>query len=75
MSLKFTDEYHLHHIIKCSIAVAVTLGHSLVVGVMMLAQEAVDGDIEVEWNLLDISDFSISCMLLTGQQCLLSEQQ
>ena len=75
MSLKLTGEGHLCHIMKCSVAIVVTLGHSLVVGVTMLAQEVVGGSVEVEQNLLDISDSSMSCMLLTSQQCLLSEQQ
>ena len=75
MSLEFMSENHLCHIMKHSIAVVVTLGHSLVVDVTMLVQEAVGGSIEVEQNLLDISNSSMSCILLTGQQCLLSEQQ
>ena len=67
------SEYHLCCITKCSVVVAVTLGCSLVVGVTMLAQKVVGGDVEVEWNLLDISNSPMSCMLLTGWQCLLSE--
>ena len=65
MSLKFTGEYHLYHIIKCSVAVVVTLSCSLVVGVMMLAQEMIGDGVEIEWNLFDISNSSISCILLT----------
>ena len=65
VSLKLMSEGHLCHIMKCSIAVVVALGCSLVVGAMMLAQEVVGGGIEGEWNLLDISDFFTSCMLLT----------
>ena len=60
---------------KHSVAVVVALGHSLVIDMTMLAQEAVDSDVEVEQNLLDISNSSISYILLTGQQCLLSKQQ
>ena len=66
MSLELTGEGSLHHIMKRSVVVVVALGHSLVVGVTMLAQEAVDSGIEVGWNLLDISNSSTSCMLLTG---------
>ena len=69
------SEDYLHCIMKCSVAVVVTLGCSLVVGVTMLAQKVVGGSIEVEQNLLDINDSLMSCMLLTGQQCLLSKQQ
>ena len=65
VSLKLTGEDHLHCITKCSIAVAVALGHGLVVGMMMLVQKAVGSSIEGEWNLLNINDFSTSCMLLT----------
>ena len=66
MSLKLTGEGPLCCIIKCSIAVVVTLNHSLVVGVMMLAQEAVGSSVEVEGNLLDIRDSPAFCMLLTS---------
>ena len=75
MSLELTGEGPLRHITKRSIAVAVALGCSLVVGVMMLAQEAVGGSVEVEGNLLDIRDSPAFCMLLTGQHGLLREQQ
>ena len=75
MSLKLTGEGSLCCIIKCSIAVVVALGHSLVVGVTVLAQEAVGGGIEVGQNLLDISNSPTSCMLLTGQQSLFNKQQ
>ena len=46
ISLKLTDEGHLGHILKHSIAVMVTLGCHLIVGVMMLMEEVVDGSIE-----------------------------
>ena len=74
MSLKLTGEDPLCHITKHSIAVVVTLGHSLVVGMTMLAQKAVGGGIEVEENLLDIRDSPAFCMLLTGQHGLLRKQ-
>ena len=75
MSLKLTGEGSLHHIMKHSVAVVVTLGHSLVVGVMMLVQEAVGSSVEVGRNLLDIRDSLAFCMLLTSQHGLLREQQ
>ena len=75
MSLKFTGENSLYYIIKCSVAVVVTLCCDLVVGVTVLAQKVVDGGVEVEWNLLDISNSPTSCMLLTRQQSLFNKQQ
>ena len=75
VSLKFTGEGSLHCIMKHSVTVMVTLGYSLVVGVTVLVQEVVDGGVEVGWNLLDISDFPTSCMLLIRQQSLFNEQQ
>ena len=74
MSLKLTDEGPLCHIMKCSIAVAVALGHSLIVNITVLVQEVVGSDIEVEQNLLNISNSSTSYMLLTRQQSLFNEQ-
>ena len=38
---------HLHHIMKCSITVAVTLACSLVVGVTILMKEVVGGGVKV----------------------------
>ena len=75
VSLKFTGEDHLHCITKYSVVIVVTLNHSLIVGVMMLVQKVVGGSIKVEQNLFNISDSSMSCMLLISQQCLLSEWQ
>ena len=68
-------ENSLCHIMKHSVVIAVTLGCGLVVGVMVLAQEVVGSGIEVEQNLLDISDSFMSCMLLTRQQSLFNKQQ
>ena len=65
MNLKFTDENHLYHIIKCSIVIVVPLVHHLIVGVIMLVKKVVDDGIEGEQNLLDISNSSTPCMLLT----------
>ena len=75
MGLKLMSKGPLHHITKCSIAVVVALGHSLVVGVMILAQEAVGSSVEVEGNIFDIRDSSTSCMLLIRQQSLFNKQQ
>ena len=67
------SEGHLHCITKCSVAIAVLLACHLIVGVTMLVKEAVGGGIEGEWNLFDISDSSMLCMLLTSQQCLFNK--
>ena len=74
VSLKLISKDHLHHIMKCSVVIVVTLGCSLVVGVMMLVQEVIGDDVEVEQNLFNISNSSMFCMLLISQQCLLSKQ-
>ena len=67
MSLKLVSESHLHCIMKCNIVVAVPLTCHLIIGMTVLMKELVDGDIENEWNLLDISDSPMSCMLLISQ--------
>ena len=46
MSLKLTDEGHLGHILKHSVAVAVTLKYCLIIDATVLMEEAVDGSIE-----------------------------
>ena len=73
MSLKLTGEDSLCCIMKCSVVGVVALGCSLVVGMIMLVQEVVDGGVEIEWNLFNINDFSTSCMLLTEQQNLFNK--
>ena len=67
VSLKLTDEGHLGHILKHSIAVAVTLRHHLIVGMTVLTEEVVGGSVENWQNLLDISNSPTSYMLLTSQ--------
>ena len=75
MNLKLTDEDSLHHIIKHSIEVMMTLNYSLIVGATVLAQKVIDSDIEVEQNFFDINNSPTSCMLLIRQQSLFNEQQ
>lgn len=75
MSLELANEGQLRRIAKRSVTIAVTLGCRLIVGATMLAEEAVGGGVEVGGNLLDISDFPTSCMLLTGRHGLLRERQ
>ena len=67
MSLKLIGEGPLCCIIKHSVAVVVALSCSLVIGVTVLVQKVVGSSVEVEQNLLDISNSPTSCMLLTRQ--------
>ena len=75
MSLKLMNEGSLCCIIKCSVAIAVTLVHHLIVDMMMLMKEVVGGGVKAGWNFLDINNFPTSCMLLTGWQSLFNKQQ
>ena len=47
MSLKLTGEDHLDHVLKCSVAVVVSLGCCLIIGVTVLMKKMIDNDVEV----------------------------